>query len=60
MKFKIIESTSRYDFENQLEYNVEELETNGNEIVDVKYGGINLMTDNWSGAYYYNAMIIYK
>jgi len=60
MNFKIIESTSRYDFENQLAYNVAELETNGNEIIDVKYGGINLMTNNWGGAYYYNAMIIYK
>lgn len=60
MKFEIVESTSRYDFERELERLVKKIENNEQEIIDIKYGGIGFLSNNWGGAYYYNAMIIYK
>ena len=60
MKFKIVESTSKYDFEYQLEWYVKEIEKSGCKIIDVKYGGVSLMSNDWGGSEYYSAMIMYK
>ena len=60
MKFQIVESTSKYELERELERLVKYLENNGQELVDVKYGGIGFVSDNCGGHYQYNAMVIYK
>ena len=60
MKFQIVESTSKYDLERELERLVKCIEHNEQKLVDVKYGGIGFVSDNWGGHYKYNAMIIYE
>lgn len=60
MKVKIVSSLSSSGFEYNIEFYINQLINEGNEIIDIKFGGAVKKQVAYGIDYEYSAMIIYK
>lgn len=60
MKVKVVEGRTLEGFEYHMEFYINQLKNNGNEIIDIKFGGATEQSFSYGTSYVYSAMIIYR
>jgi hypothetical protein len=60
VKIKVVEGRTPEGFEYNMEFYINKFISDGNEIIDIKFGGATEQSFSYGTSYVYSAMIIYR